>query len=148
MNFKRFYASLNRMKCVNRDDVKRSLVLQYTNNRTDSLREMTVSEYNACCAALDELTGLRDEQKEKRSVCLHLLQRLGIDTSDWGRVNAFCQDRRICGKSFYRLSNDELDGLCVKLRIILRKGGMMRKNRSADDMSVRVVYIPQVSVNS
>lgn len=127
-NFARFYASFNQLPCSgDRDDMKRDLVRQWTWNRTDSLREMTKAEYDDCCNALERITGRKDEQKKKRSQCLKLMQKMGIDTSDWTRVNAFCQDQRIAGKVFARLSNEELDVLADKLRAIQRKGGLKQK---------------------
>ena len=127
-NFARFYASFNRLPCSgDREDMKRDLVRQWTWNRTDSLREMTRTEYAACCEAIERLTGRKDEQKKKRSLCLKLMQKLGIDTTDWTRINAFCQDQRIAGKAFARLTNEELDALADKLRAIQRKGGLREK---------------------
>lgn len=116
-NFARFYASFNLLPCSgDREDMKRDLVRQWTWNRTDSLREMTKAEYEACCEAIERLTGRKDEQKKKRSLCLKLMQKLGIDTTDWTRINAFCQDQRISGKVFGRLTIEELDALAEKLR--------------------------------
>lgn len=127
-NFARFYASFNKLPCSDdRDVMKRDFVRQWTENRTDSLREMTKAEYNACCEAMERLTGRKDEQKKKRSQCLKLMQKLGIDTTDWTRINYFCQDQRIAGKPFARLSNEELDTLATKLRSIQRKGGLKQK---------------------
>ena len=127
-NFARFYASFNRLPCSgDQEDMKRDLVRQWTWNRTDSLREMTRTEYAACCEAIERLTGRKDEQKKKRSLCLKLMQKLGIDTTDWTRINAFCQDQRIAGKPFARLTNEELDALADKLRAIQRKGGLREK---------------------
>ena len=46
-NFGRFYLAIRAMNPIgDRDEVKRSLVWQYTNGRTDSLREMTREEYD------------------------------------------------------------------------------------------------------
>ena len=127
-NFARFYAAFNRMPCSgDREGMKRDLVRQWTWNRTDSLREMTRTEYDACCDAMERITGIRDDQKKKRSACLKLMQQMGIDTTDWNRINAFCQDQRIAGKPFARLKNEELDALAVKLRSIQRKGGLKQK---------------------
>ena len=127
-NFARFYASFNKLPCSDdRDVMKRDFVRQWTENRTDSLREMTKAEYNACCEAMERLTGRKDEQKKKRSQCLKLMQKLGIDTTDWTRINYFCQDQRIAGKPFARLSNEELDTLATKLRSIQRNGGLKQK---------------------
>ena len=124
-NFARFYAALNLMPCGgDREELKKQVVRQYTWNRPDSLREMTRREYNDCCEGLEKLNGYKDEQKKRRSECLRLMQKLGIDTTDWTRINAFCQDPRITGKPFARLSNDELEHLSMKLRSIQRKGGL------------------------
>lgn len=127
-NFARFYASFSQLPYSgDREEFKKQIVRQYTWNRTESLREMTVEEYTACCVGLEKLTGRKDELKKKRSQCLKLMQQLGIDTSDWARINNFCQHPRIAGKPFARISLDELENLSVKLRSIQRKGGLQQK---------------------
>lgn len=156
-NFARFYASFAKLPCGgDRDEMKKSLVLQYTEGRTDSLREMTRREYDACCEALEKLTGrdewrqkLREELRRRRSVCLKLMQRLGIDTSDWARVNDFCSHPRIAGKPFARIEADELERLSVKLRAIQRAGGLKERkpaDRRSEGTEVKqpgmVFYIP------
>ena len=62
-----------------------------------------------------------DEQKKLRSSALHQLQKYGIDTTDWTKVNAFCQDARIAGKPFKDLNFDELAALTRKMRAINHK---------------------------
>ena len=134
-NFARFYTLFNKLPCTgDREEFKKSIVLQYTWNRTDSLKEMTAKEYEACCTALEKLSGqdewrqkLREELRRKRSLCLNLMQKLGIDTSDWARINDFCSNPRIVGKAFRQITVDELDELAVKLRSIQRKGGLKPK---------------------
>ncbi|MDO4165657.1 MAG: hypothetical protein Q4D56_14935 [Bacteroides sp.] len=131
-NFARFYSLFNKLPYNgDREEFKKSIVLQYTWNRTDSLREMTAKEYSDCCTALERLTGqdewrqkMRDELRRRRSVCLKLMQKLGIDTSDWQRINDFCRHPRIAGKPFAKITSDELEELSVKLRSIQRKGGL------------------------
>lgn len=146
-NFARFYASFNQLPCSgDKECMKCDIVRQYTWNRTDSLREMTKAEYDACCDALERLTGRKDEQKKKRSQCLRLMQKLGIDTTDWVRINAFCRDHRISGKEFARLSNDELDSLAVKLRSIQRKGGL--KETKDIIQTGEVSYVFQIGDNA
>lgn len=127
-NFARFYAAFNQLrKGGDKDEVKRQLVLQYTNNRTDSLREVTYSEYCDLCRGVEQASGttLRENymriMRQKRSAALHQMQRYGVDTSDWKKVDAFCLDARISGKVFRQLDGDELDALTVKLRIMRRK---------------------------
>lgn len=134
-NFSRFYASFNKLPSTgNREELKKQIVLQYTWDRTESLREMTMKEYEACCSGLEKLTGqdelrqkLREELRRKRSVCLKLMQQLGIDTTDWNRVNTFCSNPRIAGKPFAQISTSELEQLAIKLRTIKRKGGFTNK---------------------
>ena len=146
-NFARFYASFNLLPCSgDRDDMKRDLVRQWTWNRTDSLRDMTRVEYNACCEAMERLTGRKNEQKKKRSQCLRLMQKLGIDTTDWTRINYFCQDQRIAGKPFAQLTNEELDTLATKLRSIQRKGGL--KQRKEVKPTGEISYIVPICGNT
>ena len=148
-NFARFYASFNKLPYDgDQEEFKKSIVMQYTWNRTDSLREMTPKEYNACCATLEKLSGqdewrqkLRDELRRQRSVCLKLMQKMGIDTSDWARVNDFCRNPRIAGKPFARITAEELEQLAVKLRSIQRKGGLKPKKPSEPAPRQEVGYV-------
>ena len=107
------------------------LFQQYTNGRTTSLRETTPQEYDLMCRDMEHLTGhdaqceaLRRQLRRRRSEVLKLMQQLGIDTTDWNRVDRFCSDTRIAGKAFRHISIDELEALAVKLRTIARKGGL------------------------
>ena len=123
-NYHRFYASLNRLQCVDREDLKETLVSSFTGGRTTSLKEMTIKEYDVMCASLEERTGWKEQLKKKRSLCLKLMQKAGIDTTDWQRINDFCRNPRIAGKEFARLGVKDLDVLQVKLRVIMSKGGL------------------------
>lgn len=101
MTYKRFYKLFNRLP-LHDDEMKERLVQQYTNGRTSGLRAMSTAEYDALC---DTGTFDGDPQhelrKKKRSAALRLMQQL-IDTTDWPRINAFCRDRRIAGRSSVR----------------------------------------------
>ena len=109
MNYHRFYASFNRLQNGGVEDLKETLVASFTDGRTTHLHEMTPKEYNALCESLEERTGWRDLQKKKRSLCLKLMQKLGVDTTDWTRVNEFCKNPRIAGKALhYRLNYEPL----------------------------------------
>lgn len=66
----------------------------------------------------------REELRRRRSAALCQMQRLGIDTTDWVRVNAFCRDRRIAGLPFAALTARQLEALAAKLRTIARRGGL------------------------
>lgn len=127
-NYHRFYASFNRLPCVgNREDMKESLVSSYTNGRSTSLREMTEAEYKTMCAALEQKVNpdaralYIQERKRRRSSALHQLQLYGVDTTDWSKVNAFCEQPRIAGKPFRDLDCEELEALTKKMRAIIRK---------------------------
>ena len=124
-NFGRFYRALGRLPYEGgeREDLKRQIVADYTKGRTESLREMTRKEYSAACDALERLNGEREEQRRLRSAVLKLMQKIGIDTTNWTRVNKFCEDPRIAGKAFAKIDNDELARLAVKLRAIKNKSG-------------------------
>ncbi len=125
MNYARFYA-IAKAQGIDLEASKGDLVLQYTDGRTDRLRDMTETEYNEMC---DRLQGIgcerrpsgRNELRKRRSAALRRIQLLGVDTTDWGAVNAFCSSARIAGKPFGRLSADELKALVPKLESMLRK---------------------------
>ena len=147
-NFARFYASFNQLPYSGDcEEFKKQIVRQYTWNRTESLRDMTVKEYTACCEGLEKLTGRKDELKKKRSRCLNLMQQLGIDTTDWARINNFCQHPRIAGKPFARITLDELESLSVKLRSIQRKGGLQQKKDIQQPGGIAYI-IPVVSTTA
>ena len=140
-NFARFYTLFNKLPCTgDREEFKKSIVLQYTWNRTDSLKEMTAKEYEACCTALEKLSG----QDEWRQKLREELQKLGIDTSDWARINDFCSNPRIVGKAFRQITVDELDELAVKLRSIQRKGGLNPKKEKQTINPVSMVSLIQI----
>jgi len=109
-----------------RAELKEQVVLQWTGGRTTHVSEMSAAEYRRCCDALEERSGYKDKLRRERSVCLRLMQGLGVDTGDWARVDAFCMDRRIAGKKFSWLSCEELRRLGVKLRAIRKHGGLRR----------------------
>ena len=141
-NYSRFYATFNKLACpCDREELKRTIVSQYTGGRTESLRGMTQEEYTLCCAGIERIAGnaWRAELRAARSGALHQMQLCGIDTADWTRVNAFCQDARISGKAFGRLNMEELEALTVKLRMIRRKGGLKKRGERKECASP--VYI-------
>ncbi|TGX83002.1 hypothetical protein E5358_04905 [Palleniella muris] len=148
-NFKRFFGLFKRLAYIgDRDELRRGLVSQYTNGRTDELRYIRESEYEALCASLERELSVIDEVslkhkvRKKRSVCLKLMQKLGVDTTDWSRVNALCRDARICGKDFYPLTVEELDALSVKLRSIERKGGLKPQGQDSGQGGGMAFIIP------
>lgn len=149
-NYARFYTLLKKMPGAN----KETLVSQYTDGRTTSLRETTRQEYDRMCRDMERETGydefvegIRRQLRRKRSEVLKLMQQLGVDTTDWDRVNAFCEDARIAGKLFRKISIDELEELAVKLRTIKRKGGLKPKSSRDEHRDMTsFVYIPMSNI--
>lgn len=126
-NFGRFYTAIRALNPIgDRDDVKKSIVYQYTNGRTDRLREMSRAEYDKCCEDLERKTGQKDELRKERSATLKLMQKMGVDTTDWNRVNLLCRNTRIIGKDFYNITAEEHRELRRKLYSIRCKGGFSR----------------------
>lgn len=143
-NYARFYMLLKKLPGAE----KENLVEQYTNGRTTHLRETTHQEYKKMCDDMEQLAGyderrsaLRQELRRKRSVCLKLMQKLGIDTTDWTRVNNFCCHPKISGKVFAQLTLAELDTLQTKLRSIMRKGGL-RTATTKEANSATMMFFP------
>lgn len=149
-NYSRFFALFNKLPLYgDRDTFKESLVMQFTSNRTSSLREMSADEYNACCSSLERMTGWNDKIKKERSSALRLMQKLGVNTSDWPTVDNFCLNPRIAGKRFAQISLDGLVALQKKLRAIDKNGGLKKKQEPEQDndtagCDTHLVYIPTV----
>ena len=85
---------------------------------------------------------LRKELRGKRSVCLKLMQQVGVDTTDWARVDNFCMNPRLAGKPFRKINIEELEELAVKLRVIKRKGGLKPQQSQKEQKSkTSFVYV-------
>ena len=131
--FSRFYALLKGNPAAD----KESLVLQYTDGRTTSLREMSREEYDEMCDALEGSMAhcyrmAKERLRSLRSSVLLRISRLGISTVDnWEGIDAFCLSPKIAGKRFAALTADELSSLIPKLESILRKGGLRRQAAEA-----------------
>lgn len=131
-NYSRFYALLQNLPGADKEE----LVYQFTQGRTTHLHLMVRNEYDKMCDMMAKTCGC-DEQHEKfrkelrkaRSGVLHQMQLLGIDTSDWARVDAFCKDARIACQEFRKINIDDLNKLNTKLRVIRRKGGLKNEER-------------------
>ena len=127
-NYARFYGLLNQMPNFDKEEMKKGIVSQYTKGRTNSLREMSNAEYMAACNGMQKIikpiesrAHIERELRRFRSAILHQLQLIGIDTTDWNAINAYCLDKRIAGKAFNRMDINELEELLKKLRVIKRK---------------------------
>lgn len=149
-NFGRFYTAIRKLSGIgDRDDFKRQMVSQFTNGRTDSLREMTRQEYDRCCESLEGQSRYKEELRKERSATLKLMQKAGIDTTDWNRINRFCLDPRIAGKEFARITADEYPQLRRKLRAIDSKGGFTiaaEKRAAREAEAARQKAKPQITL--
>lgn len=125
----RFYALLNRLPQTS----KTELVWQYSNMSTDSLYEFFKADrdgYDRMIADMQQLVSSVTRQsapanmqqlRKLRSAILHRLQKHGIDTTDWSKVNRFLENPRIAGKRLYDFTEAEMRILIPKLESILRK---------------------------
>ena len=151
-NYARFYALLKQLPGAD----KETLVEQYTGGRTTHLRQMTIKEYELMCSVMAQVAGyetrkeaLRKELRRKRSVCLKLMQQLGVDTTDWTRVDNFCMNPRLAGKPFRNISIEELEELSVKLRTIKRKGGLkLKPSQEKHRNTTSFFYIPMNNIEN
>lgn len=136
-NYSRFYAIAS-AKGIDLDRYKETLVAQFTNGRTESLREMTAAEYDEMCECLqtgkqvgETSAAYKERLRKARSAALNRMQRLGVDTADrtFAAVDEFCLLPRIAGKPFGMLSIGELQALVPKLEAILRKPKPVKPQR-------------------
>ena len=149
-NYARFYSLLKKMPGAD----KETLVEQYTNGRTVHLHETSIQEYNAMCNDMERVAGyderreaLRKELRRRRSVVLKLMQQLGVDTTDWVRIDNFCMNPRIAGMAFRYIGIDELEALAVKLRTIRRKGGLKpQQSQKEQKNTTSFVYVPMGNI--
>ncbi len=123
-NYGKFYKLLKLLPGAD----KETLVRQFTNERTEHLRQMTQTEYELMCKEMERVAGnderraaLLKAMRKARSGVLHQMQLYGVDTSDWQTVDRFCLDRRIAGKKFRELDTGDLEVLYRKLRAIRQK---------------------------
>ena len=109
------------------DEQKRNILLSLTDGRANTTKELPYSEAMYLTGYLNgqnnnrEITVGEREIKKQRSAVLKRLQWIGVDTTDWGAVNAYCLSPRISGKKFRELDVEELIHLIRKLESILKK---------------------------
>ena len=126
-NFARFYSILKRVpKIGDNEYLKKEMVSVATGGRTESLKEITRIEYDALCNLLEKRFPEKrniyvEQRRKKRSSCLKLLQKIGVDTTNWTAINNYCKSPKIAGKVFADLDIEELQQLSLKLRMILKK---------------------------
>lgn len=126
-NFARFYSILKRVpKIGDNEYLKKEMVSVATGGRSESLKEITRKEYDDLCNLLEKRFPEKrniyvEQRRKKRSSCLKLLQKIGVDTTNWTAINNYCKSPKIAGKVFAELGIEELQQLSIKLRMILKK---------------------------
>lgn len=126
-NFARFYSILKRVpKIGDNEYLKKEMVSVAIGGRTESLKEITRKEYDDLCNLLEKRFPEKrniyvEQRRKKRSSCLKLLQKIGVDTTSWTAINNYCKSPKIAGKVFADLDIEELQLLSLKLRMILKK---------------------------
>jgi Holliday junction resolvasome RuvABC DNA-binding subunit len=125
----RFFAALKQMPGATKEDI----VAAYTNGKTTSLSDFyylnergcrqMVSDLELKVKTLNTVSKLQTDKiiKQKRSAILKRLQKHGVDTTDWRKVNAFLEQPKIAGKRLYEMTIDEMQALIAKLESILQK---------------------------
>lgn len=107
------------------EDTRRNLIYELTDGRTSSTAGLTYAEAQYLAGYITGAAGATLEErmlKKRRSDVLKLIQRIGIDTTNWDCVNNFLNDNRIkAGKPFYKLTYEELSDLIPQLNTILDK---------------------------
>lgn len=132
-NYGRFWTAFNSLRIPgDTEENKRMFVSQFTNGRTDHLHEMTRGEYDRMCDAVEERSGRKAELRKQRSRTLRLMQQMGIDTTDWAKIDDFCRNPRIMGKVFRHITVDEHGALQRKLRAIMAKDREAARKRASE----------------
>lgn len=132
-NYSKFYALLEQLTYPgDKNQLKKQLVLRFTNKRSISLHDMTSYEYEQMCTAIQKEVKREPDNIQQlrkfRSAVLIRLQKLGIDTTNWECVDKFCMDKRIAGKRFCKISLEGLKALIPKLEGIKQKDGNSLEN--------------------
>lgn len=128
INHREFFGLLKQMPGANKEDV----VWQYSNGFTQSLSTFANCDPQGYRRMLIDLrkavkTDADRQTKKLRSAILHRLQKHGVDTTDWDKVNRFLEQPRIAGKRLYDMSNDEMKALIPKMESILGKDKVERE---------------------
>lgn len=130
----RFFKALRGMQGATKEDI----VFSYSGQKTTSLSEFFaqsprtywVMVYDLERKIQNTVLELQVDKivKQKRSAILKRLQKHGVDTTDWRKVNAFLEQPRIAGKRLYDMTIDEMQDLIKKLESILTKDNVKMEN--------------------
>lgn len=107
---------------------KEQLIWEASNMLTTSLNdflEKNPSGYKSMIAKMQNAVSTSKTPNENiklyRSGVLTRLQKYGVDTTNWTKVNAFLKQPQVAGKVMYELSVDEMRALITKLESMIAK---------------------------
>lgn len=99
---------------------KEDLVYEFTNGRTVHLHEMTDKEYHEMTRTMWKLLpdscDLKTNLRRARRATLNAMRDLGVDTTTWDSINAFCRQPDVAGCDFYFISAEQHKTLQRKIR--------------------------------
>jgi hypothetical protein len=116
-----FNVLLNELYRYNMHEVKAVILEGYG---VDSTKKLTPEQLEECILGLQKEKAKRNKEYDKPtriacSKCLGLMTDIGVKTSDWAKVNAFCeQPRMLNGKRLYDLTLEELEAFAKKLHAV------------------------------
>ncbi len=124
----RFYGLIKLFPHMSKEDV----IWQYSGMMTTSLSTFYEKKPTAYFAMISELQKIANSMKtpeqltsdgikKLRSAILHRLQKHGVDTTDWTKVNSFLENPRIAGKRLYNMSEADMRAFIPKMESILTK---------------------------
>ena len=144
----RFYGLLSAMKGADKNE----LVWKYSNMLTTSLSEFyekQPAQYHIMIHDMQQIVNkmekdeisktaliIERELKQRRSAIMLRLQKMGIDTTDWSKVNHFMRNPKIAGKTLGEMDSEEMDLLLPKLEAILAKD----KANKLKDLSKNMLF--------
>lgn len=116
----KFNALLRELYNQNKEEAKEGILSGYG---VQSTKDLTEPQLDKILAGLETEKGKRQtdappEIRKLRSTALTLLTKIGVDTTNWSRVNNYLEEPRICGKRLYDCDKTELDALIKKLHAV------------------------------
>ena len=123
-NHSQFWTLFAQMPGADKDQLVWESSNMLTNSLTDFL-EKNPSGYKSMIAHMQNAISTakcpNENIKLYRSGVLKRLQKYGVDTTDWTKINAFLKQPQITGKVMYQLSIDEMRTLITKLESMITK---------------------------
>ena len=103
-----------------KDDLKKEMVYNFTDGRTESVRDLSAKELVLFCNELSNKCQSVDEEllmKRKRSIILTIATDCGIkEPIGWDRFNAWMLKSSVLKKELHAYGNLELDQLIKQFR--------------------------------